>query len=68
MKKIPEGMNRKRGAFNTIEYEYKGFRISKNSGRYFNGWVCYVGQMKLSNRILSSTLVEMAKYIDKAEK
>jgi hypothetical protein len=66
MKKIPEGMVRQRGMWNTIEYSYRGIRISKNSGRYQSGWVCYVGEMKLSNRIIASTLNEMAKDIDQA--
>ena len=65
MSRLPQDMIRQRGAFNTIEYLYRGVRISKNSGRYLNGWVCYVGEMKLSNRILGSTLVEMARYIDR---
>lgn len=64
MSKIPKGMVRKRGMFNTIEYEYKRIRIMKDTGRYAHGWVFYIGTMILSNRYNASTLVEAGKIID----
>ena len=60
MAKLPEGVTRARGMFNTKDYLYKGTRIQFGTGSYKSRYdfKC-VGE-----RIMASTLEEAVKLID----
>ena len=56
-----QGMTKTTGAFNTVQYSYKGAIIKKSSARYMTGMYDFTFQ---DVRIMASSLTDAAKQID----